>query len=374
MMTNRERLLAILDGKSPDRIPWIPRIDIWWRGQKNRGTLPDWLKGMSLREVERALRLGTPAREGRVHRVEYRNMDVIVRDEGLDTFTEYITPKGTLQARQSQTQAERDSGVIGKLPIETPLKNPEDYDVWMYVVENTAYIPTYEEYQTYDREIGDDGLPMVAAGDCPFHYWLKDLAGYKNAYLHLMDFPDRVEALLKLMIEKDKALWKVVAESPARLILHGVHLSSQFTPPRYFDKYITPYYQEFSELLHAHGKSLTMHADNDTSAILGNLKEAGYDMVECFVTAPMAKVTLKEAREAWGTSMIIWGGVPASILLEEYPEEKFDAYMMDLFRTIAPGDAFILGVADNVMANNMLSRIEKISEMIEKYGDYSHWS
>jgi len=370
MMTNRERLLAILDGKSPDRIPWIPRMKLWYNAQKNMGTLPDRLKGMSLREMEKVLWLGTPAREGRVHRIEYRNTDVIVRDEGLDTITEYVTPKGTVRFVKSMSEEEARLGVEGKLTTEYPLKREEDYDVWMYVVENTSYLPTYEEYEAYDRETGDDGLPMVAGGDCPFHYWLKDLAGYQYGYLHLMDFPDRVEALLKLMAEKDKALWKVVAESPARLILHGVHFSSALTPPRYFDKYITPYYQEFSDLLHAHGISLTMHADNDTSAILRSLKEAGYDMVECFVSAPMAKVTLKEAREAWGTSMIIWGGIPASILEENYPEEKFDAYMMDLFRSIAPGDAFILGVSDNVMSNSMLSRIEKITEMVEKYGNY----
>jgi uroporphyrinogen-III decarboxylase len=370
MMTNRERILAILDGRSPDRIPWIPRMDIWYRAQKNRNALPARFNGMSLRQLEKALDLGTPAREGRVHRVEHNNVDVVVRQEGLDTITEYITPRGTLSARKSQSQYEADSGIVEKLPVEYPLKKAEDYDLWMDVVENTRFIPTYDDYETYDQEIGDDGLPMVAIGDCPFHYWLKDLAGYQQGYLHLMDFPDRVESLLKLIAEKDKELWKIAAASPAKLFLHGVHLSSQFTPPRYFGKYITPYYQEFTQLLHAHGKSLAMHSDNDTSAILGNLKEAGYDMVECFVCAPMAKVTVKDAREVWGNSMIIWGGIPASILEETYPEKDFETYMIELFRDIAPGDAFILGVSDNVMTNSLLSRIEKITEMVERHGKY----
>ena len=370
MMTNRERLLAVLEGKHPDRIPWIPRMDIWYRAQKIRGTLPTRFSGMSLREMEQALRLGTPARQGQVHRVEYKNMEVVVREDGLDTITEYVTPRGTLRAKKSQSQYEVDSGIVEKLPVESPLKKAEDYDLWMHVVENTTFIPTYEEYEAYDQEIGEDGLPMVAAGDCPFHHWLKDLAGYQQGFLHLADFPDRVERLLDLLSEKDRELWDVVASSPARLILHGLHLSSQFTPPAYFDKYITPYYQKFSRLLHDHGKSLAMHADNDTSAILDNIKEAGFDMVECFVCAPMAKVTLEDARAAWGTSMIIWGGVPASILEETYPEEKFEAYMVDLFRAIAPGDAFILGVSDNVMTNSMLSRIKRITEMVESHGNY----
>lgn len=333
--------------------------------------MPDRFKGMTLREVERTLRLGTPARGARVFRTEYRNMDVIVRDEGTNTITEYITPKGTVRSVKNVSEEQARLGFETKIVVDYPLKSAEDYDTWMYVVENTVFVPAYEEYTAFDREIGDDGLPMVDAGDCPFHLWLNTLAGYESGYIHLIEeFQDRVEALLKLMTEKDKEMWKIVAESPGQLILHGRHLSTQLTPPDYFDQYITPYYQEFSDLLHANGKSLTMHADNDTSRILPHLKAAGFDMLECFATAPMAKVTLKEARELLGTSVIIWGGVP-SVLLEEYfPEEEFEASMVDVFRSVAPGEAFILGISDNAMPNSMISRIERISDLVEEYGHY----
>ncbi len=370
-MTNRERLLAILEGGSPDQIPWIPRLGIWYNAHKRLGSLPDRFKGMTLREVERTLRLGNPARGARVFRTEYRNMDVIVRDEGTNTITEYITPKGTVRSVKSLSDEQARLGFETKIVVDYPLKSAEDYDTWMYVVENTVFEPAYGEYQAFDREIGDDGLPMVDAGDCPFHLWLNTLAGYEAGYIHLVEeFQDRVEGLLELMTEKDREMWKIVAESPGQLILHGRHLSTQLTPPDYFARYITPYYQEFSELLHANGKSLTMHADNDTSRILPHLKAAGFDMLECFATAPMAKVTLKEARELLGTSVIIWGGVP-SVLLEEYfPEEEFEASMVDVFRSVAPGDAFILGISDNAMPDSMISRIERISDLVEEHGHY----
>ena len=131
-----------------------------------------------------------------------------------------------------------------------------------------------------------------------------------------------------------------------------------------------PYYQEFSQLLHQHGKTLVMDADNDSSSILHQLKEAGYDMVECFTTAPLVKCTLKEARETRGISMIIWGGIPSTILEDSFSEEEFENYMVELFRTIAPGDAFILGVADNVTGPAKLSRIVRIGQMAKEYGNY----
>jgi hypothetical protein len=44
--------------------------------------------------------------------------------------------------------------------------------------------------------------------------------------------------------------------------------------------------------------------------------------------------------------------------------------MRALFYTIAPGDAFILGVADNVMAEARIERVERVSEMVAKIGRY----
>jgi hypothetical protein len=96
--------------------------------------------------------------------------------------------------------------------------------------------------------------------------------------------------------------------------------------------------------------------------------EAGFDMAECFVTAPMVRLTMAEARARLGTDVIIWGGIPSVLLCEPVSDAQFEAYMEQLFRTIAPGDAFILGVADNVMAEAVFSRVERVSEMVQEYG------
>ena len=73
---------------------------------------------------------------------------------------------------------------------------------------------------------------------------------------------------------------------------------------------------------------------------------------------------------AFGREVIIWGGIPSVMLCEPVSDQAFADYMLNLFRTIAPGDAFILGVADNVMAEAKLERIERVSEMVQAYGKY----
>lgn len=383
MMTNRERMLAILEGKSPDRIPWIPRPELWYTANRLAGTLPPEYRNMSLREICRDLRIGHSARLGRVYTTRPSGVETNVRRNGMETHIEYRTPVGVVTETTRRT-AELDQMGLPELVVEPMLKREEDYDVVTYMFEKMQFFPCYDVFEAYDRDVGEDGLPMVhvgdmpshgwmqdLAGDVPFHGWLQGMVGYDTGYIHLFDYPDKVERLLDTMTQVFKErMWPVVANSPARFLLHGMHLASQTTPPNYFEKYITPYAREFNDYMHRHGKSVAQHADNDVSDILDQLLDAGWDVQETFVTYPMVRCTLQQAREAWGDRMIIWGGIPSMILEPDYPEEEFEAYMDDLFRAIAPGDAFILGVADNMMPTTMLSRIRRITEMVEERGRY----
>jgi uroporphyrinogen-III decarboxylase len=251
------------------------------------------------------------------------------------------------------------------------LKGRGDYAAVQYLIEHTEYLPAFREYEQYEAEVGQDGYPMVNCGDCPFHYWLRSLAGYDRGYLHLNDYPREVERLLGVLTDHlRQKVWGLMLDSPARLLMHGHHLSSQMTPPPLFERYILPYYEALSPLIRARGKVLALHADNDTRMILGQIERSGFGMVECFATEPMVSTTMAEARAAWGNRVIIWGGVPSVILEAPYTDRQFEQFLDDLLRTIAPGKAFILGVADNVMPGSDIERIRRITQMVDRRGTY----
>ena len=79
------------------------------------------------------------------------------------------------------------------------IERPEDYEVVEYIIEHTEVIPTYEEYERYDAEIGEDGLPMVNSGDCPMNQILREYLGFEWGYLELYDHPGKVEHLLTVL-------------------------------------------------------------------------------------------------------------------------------------------------------------------------------
>ncbi len=369
-MNHRERLLAVINGEPPDRIPWAPRILLWYNARKLTNTMPEEFEGLSLRQVEQKLGIPDPARDGKVFDVSYDGVEVVNREESGKRILEYHTPVGSVRQVTHFSQGLDEQGLPGRVE-EFLLKGPSDFKVWEYVAEHTEYTPAYDAYAAYDVEVGENGLPMVAVGDVPLHRFAQALAGYEHAYYHLMDYTEEAEHLLAVMAEVDKAkMWPVAAQSPAVFLQHGVHLSSQWTPPRYFRKYCLPYYREFMPMMHEHGKKVAMHADNDTSAILDEIEEAGWDVLECFVTAPMVPLTLEEARAHWGTRIVLWGCVPSLILSPSYSEQDFRDYIYDMLDTLAPGDAVILGAADNVMPDSLIDRVRWLSELMEEKGQY----
>ena len=369
-MSERERQLAVLNGQSPDRVPWMPRLDLWYKAHYLAGTLPPEFEGKRLGDIQTALGVGKAARTGYVCTSRIRGVEIVERRKGMETVTEYVTPVGTVSRMHKRTDG-MDRNGIGALEVEHLIKGSDDYGPVTYIIENTEYYPAYEQFEAYDKDVGDLGLPIVQIGDVPFHSFLKDLTGYERGYLQLFDSPGKVERLLQTMGQCLKErMWPVMAESPATVILHGAHFSSQTTPAVYFDRYMLPYMQEFADFMHAHGKKVAHHADNDTSQILKQLKDSRYDMQECFVTSPMVPCTLKQAREELGDDVVIFGGIPSVILEPSVSDQQFEEYMDDLFRVIAPGDAIILGVADNVMPTSLISRVRRIGELVEERGSY----
>lgn len=365
-MTNRERIIAIIEGKKPDIIPWIPRLQFWYNFHKNSGTLPEKYKNWNLREIEKDMGMGTPARDARIFSSKMENVEIKTKKVGDEIFTEYITPAGKVSTKHKIVEKLAKVG-MSNYQTEHLIKRPEDYDVVEYIIQNTKLTPAYDQYIAYDEQIGDDGLPLVSLGACPMHRIMREYMDYEKSFFEMIDHPSKVESLLKTLTDHLKEIQKIAAESPAKMILHGEHFDSMITPPPIFEEYFKPYFKEFADLLHSKGKILVCHADADSSLLLDLIKESGFDMAEVFTTAPMVPCTLKQAKGAWGNDVIIWGGIPSVILCEPISDKAFEEFMIDLFQTVSTNDRFMLGVADNVMPETKFERLARISEMVKQY-------
>ena len=368
-MTPRERLLAVFQRGKPDRIPWAPRLELWYTAHQNAGTLPAKYHGWDLRSIYRDQGLEYPAKGGAAFRIQSPRTETVTRKKGELIYEETITPVGTVSTLSRHSPILRAQG-IGPMLVEHMIKGPEDYRVVEWLYEHSRIVPTYEAYLAYDMACGEDGIPQINTPWTPAGQVFNRLIGWNQCYYHLHDYPREVDRLLGVITDFYDDMHRVCAESPALIVSHGSHYHSQMTPPPIFEQYFLPYLKKVSAYYHRHGKLLQFHGDADVAGLEELILEAGYDIAEVLVTAPMVTVTLERLRKVWGDKIIIWGGIPSIILCDPFTDEDFEAYMRDLFRTIAPGDAFILGVADMVMPASKWERFESIAPMVREYGAY----
>jgi 5-methyltetrahydrofolate--homocysteine methyltransferase len=67
--------------------------------------------------------------------------------------------------------------------------------------------------------------------------------------------------------------------------------------------------------------------------------------------------------------MTIMGGIPECLLLEETAsEEELDAYLDNLFRSVAPGNRLVLGIADSTPPNAVFERLIRIGDRVAEEG------
>ena len=149
----------------------------------------------------------------------------------------------------------------------------------------------------------------------------------------------------------------------------GANYDDTITYPPLFKEHILPWLQRWADMLHARGKIFMSHCDGENDGILDLLAQSGMDVAESVCAPPMVEVSMGRMRGAFGGQITIFGGVPSVALLEEsMNDDEFEAYMRALFREIAPGDRFILGVSDMVPPDAKWERLVRMAEMVEEWG------
>lgn len=395
MMTHKERMLKAARGEWADQLPWAPRIDLWYNSNSMRGTLPkpfnqgasldeiaDFIGGGYHKIVPEFLNVRSPEDNidrglgiyrlwGMAYRPELVNVDREVKKEGDATHVTYHTPIGSVSCTYIYTEEMKRAGASITWITEHIIKEPKDYKIVGYIFKNIKVHPDYENYKEYQNKVGDKGFAAAFANlsASPMHHIMKEFLDATTFYLEMYDHPKEMQALCEDMEPYFDQVFRVLAESPAEVIFSGANYDEMITYPPFFRDHIMPHLQRLADLLHPKGKLLLCHCDGENKGLLDLIPESGMDIAEAICPQPMTKVTISEVKKAFKGKVTIFGGIPSVALLEEsMSDEEFEKFMENLFREIAPGDRFILGVSDTTPPDAKFDRLLRITEMVEEWG------
>lgn len=387
--TIHDRVLAVLGGRKPDRIPFIDRMDFWYRGMGYQGKIPEPFREMDLSEIHQAIGFGqedwfSPCA------YKYHDLELVSRIDGCEilheyepeisffpdlwgmipvdrageTTTELITPAGKLIYKHRCLEESIRSGTTRPQLTVRPVRQPEDYRIYEYIIEHSEFVPRFEAF--YDREAGLDGfgylVPML--NRVPFQSLLIDVVGEVPFFYDLYDNPRLVERLLEVIDHQVVDMLERFSGFQVPYIEFCDNLEGSMTNPRLFKKFVAPSYQRYSQILHAQGKKLGSHTDGNLKKLVPLLPTSGLDVCESFTPAPITDCTFEEAWAAWEDGPLIWGGIPSSYLEESLPESEFQERIETILALIRDRP-IILGIGDAVMCNNDISRLSWIARQVE---------
>jgi len=394
--TDRSRVLAALRGEAVDRLPYVPRLDLWYLSNSTRGTLPPKYAGFAQNDIARAEgwtlhhrfcddQLDPFYQTQYLHRginvfysrdtvfdvVFPRDVEIRVQREGPRTRVEYHTPLGMVSTTTHYEVDSQRRGITIPALVAHLIKTPADYAPAGYLFEHMDAVPSFERYRRWAAEEMRKAGQPVAIGSLdasPFHTIQRDLSDPTQFFLHYKDHYPEMRGLadrIGVLLEKELA---ILRDSPAEVIWWGANFDDMLTYPPYFAKEIQPWIRKAAEMFGGAGKLVLCHTDGENTGLMDLIRDSGMHVAESITPAPMTKVTIGEYYRRWSPRLTLFGGIPSTVMLPGTPEADFEAYLDEFFRAVAPGTRMVVGIADEVPPEAVFARLQRLGERIEREG------
>lgn len=362
-MTEKDRLLAVLKGKVPDKTPWFADLSYLYESLRARGTLMSMYNGENgYLNFHKDLGPGIcfyapfPWTSTYTKNIEYK-----VKTAGNKRISIFSTPAGNITSEE-RFLPDTYSWAITKHYV----KSINDLRIMAYIHKNTLYKENYEEFMRISDLWGDNGLAaaMPSISSAPLQKLLARWAGVENTVDIYLENSEDFEAILEEISESESPVFDILSESPCEYIEFAENLSSEVTGFSFFKKYNMPHYIKQNKKLHQAGKFTGIHIDGTLKPCLSMLTDCGFDAAEAVTPFPIGDVKIKDLRKEAGEKLVIWGGLPGALFSPLYSDEQFKSHLFELLDVFPPGSGFVLGVADQVPPDGLISRIKLVREII----------
>ena len=247
--------------------------------------------------------------------------------------------------------------------LERPFKGPEDYKALLFAVNDRGYEPDYGPFARLQESLGGDGIVRAPIDLTPLQEIMVHVMGLEAFAVEWAERRDEVLRLYDAMAAKHRALYPLVARSPALHANYGGNEVPETVGRDRFERYVVPLYDEAGAVMHAHGKLLGAHLDGNNRLWADLVRRSALDYVEAFTPAPNSDMTLAEALSAW-PEKVLWINFPSSLHLAAIPAIEETARR--LIREAAPGRRLIIGITEDIPEDRWRQSMAAIARAVDR--------
>ena len=366
-MTPRERILAILSGEQPDQVPWAGDLDYWATYLIKTGQKPEgFIQSDDYIQWHHDLGVGFYLQGYFPYKQVIKNCDIREWAEGQKKYREIITPLGTVRECWEYIPTSYSDG-----PVEHFLKSETDIPAMKFIYENTSFEPDYDFALKRLQQVGDQGVVLCYLPKSPFMHLLALEAGIMSLTMCAMMVPDELQDLLDIMKKTFDQAARIALDSPAEVLMIPENLSSEMVGPDFFERYMRPYQEEWTRKINEAGKYSFIHIDGTLRGLLKEEASVGFSVLEALTPHPVGDLKIESFSDfAGNTKSIFWGGIPGVYFTSSVSDDEFDRHVKHVLSVMIKEPRYVLGVADQVPPDGLEKRVRRVSELVEKYGQY----
>ena len=345
-LTLREMNLRVFHGEPVPHVLFQPRLEPWYDWQRRFGSLPNEYQALGIAGFYDRLQIsmrylhyytGVPDPISRVLSPDVRVREHFTETDGTRV---YETPLGDLVENHRFTVDEtwRQVGF--------PVKGPDDLRALRWLFERISYSFSAERFEQGSQFLGDRGEPQFWVPKSPYQALAQQWMKLEDLIYALADCPGEVEATMAVIdASYDELYEQIIGSGQVRIINFGENIHDQLFSPRYFERYLVPFFEKRSVQLREAGIFTHVHIDGYFRSLLPYLKDLPFDGYEALTPLPQGDVSLEALSEHIGDKILL-DGIPAVMFLPTYSCEDLMETVERVVALFHP--RLVLGVSDEV--------------------------
>lgn len=375
VMTSRERIMAILNKeRETDRVGWSPLVDGYYMSSLASGKdIIDVFREINADVMERhVFTWACNLRKQRTGKEQESNTSTDFTENGVRVKEEFKkVEKGTLYTQQYEIPGHvltsksiyTDHSPFIPFPLEYFIKNADDIEAFIYVKKKEKYSETYANFIEEEKRIGDFGIATDSAPTSPIQEIIQHLTGIEKFYTEF--FPDhlsKIKKLIEVMHEKNMEAYRLIAGSPAPVIINYENTSTTLVSPEIYEKYSLAFIDEYADIMHKKNKIYLTHRCGKLKGLVDLLRKGKDDGIVDISPEPTGDIDIWDARQAW-PDKIVQGGIDPT-MLTQWTVEQIKDYVRKILKMTDGTDRLIIGTADATPKDAKMANLMAVGEVV----------
>lgn len=336
-MTSYERVMTVLKGQVPDRIPHF-----------------EWIIDQSVREV---ICPGASMEEFTVR----MGLDAMLTSP--DYETEQLSPNTFKNEWGCITEKGKEQH---STTLEGPIQSLDDFN--NYIPPDSQAPHRYESLKKIVAKYKGEyaiGVHLNDVLSIP-----RNLMGFEQLMMAFAQ-PELIKGLVDMSVKLNIQLAEEAARLGADFVFTGDDYASTealFISPAMFEEYLYPGLKEVIAGFHACGMPVIKHTDGNITTILDLLIESGIDCLDPI--DPVAGMDIEMIKKKYGDRVAIKGNVDCAHTLTFGSVEDVIKETLDVIRKAADGGGFILSSSNSIHSAVKPENYLAMINTIRAYGKY----